>query len=271
MKLEWPERKTMLISAGLILGGVVIITAAPLPGLGMIIGGIVWGRPVARLTPAQIAARNERQAYLDEKYLESAGILPNRVAYGGQPYALVVDVETTGLPPHRSAPTKAEIKADPDSWPRIVQIAWVIVSDEMRVIEFKSEYILQDGPIPYAAKRIHGISDETCEEEGVPLTPVLQYLSRVATECHYLVGHNIKFDQYVIQAECYRLGLPSPFTGIQRFDTMSIAKQYGRSYAKLHELCEMSFGRKAMKVFDARPHDAQDDVWLTASLFVKHH
>lgn len=39
------------------------------------------------------------------------------------PYAVVVDVETTGLPSADGTPTKSKLNADPECYPRIVQIA----------------------------------------------------------------------------------------------------------------------------------------------------
>ena len=83
---------------------------------------------------------------------------------------LFFDTETTGLPRNYQAPV-----SDSRNWPRVVQIAWLITDAEG--FEQKSaEYIIkpQGFVIPKAASRIHRITNEVANRQGVELGPVLE-------------------------------------------------------------------------------------------------
>ena len=82
---------------------------------------------------------------------------------------LIFDTETTGLPKNWSAPI-----TDSDNWPRAIQIAWQLHDDMGNCIEHEDYLIRPDGfDIPFDAERIHGISTELAQRDGLPLGEVL--------------------------------------------------------------------------------------------------
>lgn len=61
----------------------------------------------------------------------------------GEPYYIVVDVETTGRYKYRN-PDRRHLS----NWPRIVQISWSIFDREGGIIKDVTEYFVQPRPIP---------------------------------------------------------------------------------------------------------------------------
>jgi DNA polymerase-3 subunit epsilon len=82
---------------------------------------------------------------------------------------LFFDTETTGLPQDWKAPV-----SDTNNWPRIVQIAWVLSSQDDGQLESKDFIIKPEGfTIPKESSDVHGISTEQAYEEGKDLLDVL--------------------------------------------------------------------------------------------------
>ena len=83
---------------------------------------------------------------------------------------LIFDTETTGLPQNWKAPL-----TDFDNWPRLVQLAWQVHDIEGKLVEVKNYIVKPEGfDIPYNASKIHGISTQRAEKEGMPLVEVLE-------------------------------------------------------------------------------------------------
>jgi DNA polymerase III epsilon subunit-like protein len=155
------------------------------------------------------------------------------------PYSVVVDVETTGLPTEDGTPTKAKLKADPDCYPRIVQIAWIVLSEDGKVVSKAASYIKQKKPIPRQATAIHGITTDHANLNGRELKSVLSEFSRQIEYCDVLVAYNVQFDQYTIEAECLRVGIPKPFKSKTKFCAMKKAEPItGRKFTKLEKAVE---------------------------------
>ena len=113
---------------------------------------------------------------------------------------------------------------------------------------------------------VHGITDKDCEEHGEELPAVLKRFADDIKGCQMLVGHNVKFDKKIIEAELLRTDLPLPFRDFEEFDTMKEGKKaLGSSkYPKLTELHQELLGSDLDKV---QNHRALVDVKLTAQLF----
>lgn len=87
------------------------------------------------------------------------------------------------------------------------------------------------------------------------------------TKC--IVGHNISFDQKVVGAELYRLGIPDTISMAKSLCTMQtgtdyckIPGYYGYKWPKLQELHHKLFGCD----FD-EAHDAMADITATKKCF----
>ncbi len=128
---------------------------------------------------------------------------------------LIFDTETTGLPKRWGAPI-----SDTDNWPRCIQIAWQLHDDMGKLIEHQDYLVKPEGfNIPYDAERIHGISTELAEAEGVSLAEVLEKFNIALSKTKFIVGQNLGFDINIMGCEFYRLGVESPMSSMPILDT----------------------------------------------------
>ena len=113
---------------------------------------------------------------------------------------LIYDTETTGLPRDWNAPL-----SDGDNWPRLVQLAWQLHDENGKLISRGNQIVQPDGfTIPYNSTKIHGISTERAQDEGMPLGDVVKEFMADAAKAKYVMGHNIGFDVNVVGAELLR-------------------------------------------------------------------
>lgn len=158
---------------------------------------------------------------------------------------LIFDTETTGLPKSRK-PSKEE----PNNWPHIVSISWVILDSETNKIESEKSYIVKprNWVIPEDSIKIHKITNEKASSEGMPLEKVLgEFLSE---NYDALVAHNIEFDYNVLD-NAIRWDLEMAFTEIKKpkLCTMELSKDicnlknlFGKPKPpKLSELYQQAF------------------------------
>ena len=128
---------------------------------------------------------------------------------------LIFDTETTGLPKNWNAPI-----TDSDNWPRCIQIAWQLHDDMGTLIEHQDYLVQPDGfNIPYDAERIHGISTELAQAQGIPLQEVIEKFNIALSKTKFIVGQNLGFDINIMGAEFHRLGVESPMASLPVLDT----------------------------------------------------
>jgi DNA polymerase-3 subunit alpha len=128
---------------------------------------------------------------------------------------LIFDTETTGLPKKWGAPI-----SDTDNWPRCIQIAWQLHDDMGKLIEHQDYLVKPEGfNIPYDAERIHGISTELAEAEGILLTEVLEKFNIALSKAKFIVGQNLGFDINIMGCEFYRMGITSSMSSMPILDT----------------------------------------------------
>jgi len=128
---------------------------------------------------------------------------------------LIFDTETTGLPKRWGAPI-----SDTDNWPRCIQIAWQLHDEMGNLIEHQDYLVKPEGfNIPYDAERIHGISTELAEAQGIALLEVLEKFNTALAKAKYIVGQNVGFDVNIMGCEFYRLGINSPMASMPVLDT----------------------------------------------------
>ncbi len=110
--------------------------------------------------------------------------------------ALFFDTETTGLPKERS---KAATEG-PNNWPELVSISWA-VTDGPKIIRAKSYMIQPVGwNIPKDSIKIHGITQQMAETDGVELRHVMGEFIRDLLQVDIAIAHNIEFDKNVVTA-----------------------------------------------------------------------
>ncbi|MBU3822079.1 DNA polymerase III subunit alpha [Flavobacteriaceae bacterium XHP0103] len=128
---------------------------------------------------------------------------------------LIFDTETTGLPKRWDAPI-----TDVDNWPRCIQIAWQLHDAMGNCIDHQDYLVKPEGfNIPYDAEKVHGISTELAEEQGVPLTEVLEKFNEVLSKTKFVVGQNVKFDLNIMGAEFVRGDVANPLQELPVLDT----------------------------------------------------
>jgi DNA polymerase III subunit alpha len=183
---------------------------------------------------------------------------------------LIFDTETTGLPKNYAAPL-----TDTDNWPRAVQIAWQLHDIFGNLIEHQDYLIVPDGfNIPYDAERVHGISTELAQAQGISMQEVLSKFNEALSKAKYVVGQNVGFDVNIMGCEFYRYGVESPLTKMPVLDTCTevtadLLKLPGGRGGKfklptLTELHEYLFGEPF-----AEAHNAVADVEATTRCFLE--
>lgn len=178
---------------------------------------------------------------------------------------LFFDTETTGLPKFYNAPIN-----DLENWPRLVQLAWLMMDENGQELSSQNLIIRPEGfEIPEAASRVHGITTERAEKEGVDLSESLQEFSQAVNNVKVLVAHNISFDEKIMGAELLRKQIESSLFDRVKICTMheatdycQIPGQYGYKWPRLTELHEKLFNEG----FD-NAHDALADVRACAKCF----
>ncbi len=181
---------------------------------------------------------------------------------------LIFDTETTGLPKRWDAPI-----TDTDNWPRCIQIAWQLHDGLGNCIEHQDYLVQPDGfNIPYDAEKIHGISTELAQEQGIPLAEVLEKFNEALSKTKFVVGQNVKFDLNIMGAEFVRGNVANPLQELPVLDTCtehtaSLCEIPGGRYGKfklptLTELHEFLFNQPFKEA-----HNATADVEATTRCF----
>ena len=183
---------------------------------------------------------------------------------------LIFDTETTGLPRNWSAPI-----TDTDNWPRCIQIAWQLHDELGNLIEHEDYLVKPEGfNIPYDAERIHGISTELAQQEGISLEEVLEKFNIALSKAKFIVGQNLGFDVNIMGCEFHRMGVQSAMSSMPILDTCtevtaSLLKLPGGRGGKfklptLTELHNYLFGTPFSEA-----HNATADVEATTRCFLE--
>jgi len=153
---------------------------------------------------------------------------------------LIFDTETTGLPQNYSAPL-----SDFDNWPRCVQLAWQLHDETGKLIS-RGDYIVKpDGfTIPFNSEKVHGISTERANKEGIPLAEVMDHFNRDVEKTVFVVGHNLEFDLNIMGSEYLRMNRENPLSKKIAIDTKDESTEYcaipgGRGRYKWPTLAEL--------------------------------
>ncbi len=180
---------------------------------------------------------------------------------------LFFDTETTGLPLNWRAPVD-----DFSNWPRMVQIAWVLYKDGVKLSSSNFIIMPEGFEIPAESSKIHGITTERAKKDGVSLLKVLKQFQGCAAKADFLVAHNMSFDQMIVGAELLRMNMQNFLVAKDRICNMEISTNFcaissvngygGYKWPKLSELHMKLFGTE----FEDS-HNAMADVEATAKCF----
>lgn len=162
---------------------------------------------------------------------------------------LVLDTETTGLPPKGPLCT--------ETWPHVVQCSFIAVdTDSNKHTEY--DYIVAVKVDLGDSTKIHGITPSLNRERGMSFPDVYAILKVCLDTCDMVVGHNLSFDLNMIRVECLRHSLDYqdpelPYCTMK--GTKGLCNLLGPSgfvkYPKLQELYVKLFGCEAKHLHNA--------------------
>jgi DNA polymerase III epsilon subunit-like protein len=184
-------------------------------------------------------------------------------------FVLAFDTETDGLPPSRCEDVSACAKglATPDGWPRVLQLAWVVLDRSGRIVHKDGAYILpaDRSPLNERATAIHGITMDTLLRLGQDGDDVLRRFAGDVLRARLCVAHNAPFDISMIHGECARRKIPYVFFPVDPARLHCTMKLGARLFGKRMRLTELykSVNRREREfVSQTRPEkDAHDAMW----------
>jgi DNA polymerase-3 subunit epsilon len=183
---------------------------------------------------------------------------------------LFFDTETNGLPKTWNAKPN-----EVDNWPRVIQLAFVLLDENFNEIETFCELIQPDGwTIPNEKFWIeNGYSNETNQQNGIPMFDALVRFCHAIDRSTTIIAHNISFDHPVLGAEMIRFKIGPNKKPENKICTMKQSVEFckipnsnrgGFKWPKLDELHNKLFGCG----FD-NSHDALADVHATIRCFIE--
>ena len=183
---------------------------------------------------------------------------------------LIFDTETTGLPKRWDAPI-----TDVDNWPRCIQIAWQLHDDMGNCIDHQDYLVQPEGfNIPYDAEKIHGISTELAQEQGVPLKEVLEKFNIALSKTKFVVGQNVTFDLNIMGAEFVRENIANQLQELPVLDTCTehtaeLCQIPGGRYGKFKLPTLTELHQFLFQTPFAEAHNATADVEATTRCFLE--
>mgnify|MGYP003576635382 CR=1 FL=1 len=178
-------------------------------------------------------------------------------------YLLFLDTEASGLPRKWNVPY-----SDSANWPSAVQVSWLIYKKNGELVKTANYYICDaDIIIDASAIKIHGITRDYLDANGLERTVVMQQLARDMEYYKPLVlGHFAEFDFHVLSADFHRAKIWNPLPALPSFCTMLASSLYVRdpkiNHLRLSELYAILFKKKLED-----SHNALADAKATAECF----
>jgi len=203
---------------------------------------------------------------------------------------LVFDTETTGLPQSKFiGPSTLNL------WPHIVQFSYIIYDSSLNDIVESKDYIVklpESILISEESSKIHGITNEMCNDRGVPIDEILDEFFHHLRNTDRLIGHNIEFDINMTKVELLRIinnnlvsqkqiklnknnlyflsmndKISCTLKDSITFCNIQSTDKYGKKYLKYPKLIELH-----EKLFNQIPnnlHNSFNDILVTLRCFMK--
>lgn len=169
------------------------------------------------------------------------------------------DTETTGLPKDWKAPV-----TDSENWPRCIEVATIATTKTETVdSRFAHSFLIKPVgfEIPEEASKVHGITTAMAMEKGADGSVIFPQIHEHILIADFVVGHNIRFDMQILNAEFHRLGLSI----VERPILCTMNSGRGYSNGKWPKLAELYKALFAKDFEDA--HRAASDLAATEECF----
>lgn len=171
---------------------------------------------------------------------------------------LFFDTETTGFPSSRRS-------SDDPKQAHLVQIAAQLVTPDNRTVMEYSAIVKCPIPIPEAASKIHGITDDISAKYGVEEATAVSFFLHLMSLADTDAAHNIEFDSKIINFAINRSGLLSNETRMaNQICTMKKVRALGDGSANLGDCMKRYFDED-----HALAHDAMADTIACRRLYFK--
>jgi len=164
--------------------------------------------------------------------------------------ALIIDVETTGLPKRKYHDYK---NTDDFENARMVQFTMMLCDKDLNEIEI-SDFIIKAGDFTINNSDFHGITNEISKESGHDFSKVAEILKEYLTKIDCIIAHNLSFDANIIKSELFRLDLLDIIEDFNKKkcvcsmlktkNLVNIKNKYGVKYPSLAELYQYTFNKK---------------------------
>lgn len=172
-----------------------------------------------------------------------------------------VDIETSGLPNKSN-----------NTFPEILQIAWILTNDEGVILKKKSYIIKSDFYLKNRSSEFVNFDFNIAHKIGIPLTEALNKFIQDIKISDCVIAHNIEFDLEVLEYHFKKLFGGTPFQSKVKICTMKSSKNYCKlsgnygdyKYPKLSELYFSLFNGHINN-----SHNAEVDVLNTVRCYKK--
>ncbi len=113
---------------------------------------------------------------------------------------LIYSISANGKPKDYKAPF-----SDTFSWPRIVHISWIVLDEELKLVEDYDSVIKPEGFTidERIAKTVH-LDEEDIKSKSSKLDDVLDQFDKSVSQVEYTLAHNIASQQNILAAEYIR-------------------------------------------------------------------
>lgn len=178
----------------------------------------------------------------------------------------VFDTETTGFV-EREGPLEVQ--------PYIVQFSGILLEVQtdktLKEVDRIDAYVKPPISIPFGASQVHGIYDKDVADKPIISDQIDIFLSYL-NSADMVVGHNIEYDESVVNYELQRLGRRGDYNPQKTLCTMKSTVDYcaipgrgiGYKFPKLNELYKKLFGE-----YFEWAHSAIYDVEATVRILEK--
>ena len=178
-------------------------------------------------------------------------------------YLLFIDTEASGLPKKWYLPYNV-----PGNWPYALQVSWIIYDKEGQKVKEQNHYINDnDFKISPSALRIHGLTKEFLQQNGIAKIELLQLLSDDLAQYNpKVIGHFTELDYHILGAEFYRGGINNPLEKLPIFCIMKASQHLQQNpqskFLRLGDLYELLFKQPLLA-----QHNAMTDATATADCY----
>ncbi len=181
---------------------------------------------------------------------------------------LIFDISANDKPKDWKAPF-----SDTFAWPRMVHISWIILDEELKLVEDYDCIIKPEGfSIDEKIAKLCHLDEEDVQQKSSELEAILDQFDQSIQSVDYAIAHNLNFNQNVLAAEYIRKNRQPQHFQVESLCLMQEStyfcklpnKRGGYKWPSLQELYALLFNQKY-----APSNNARADVIAATRAFKK--